>query len=282
MNRFLSRAFIASLMATLVLAVSSLPAAALTIKGQGSYSSFSWGLENPTKGVIAIVDKTQGNTSRLSVAAVGLMASHEYFVIGRSIDCNGTPSSTNRSFRVRLMSNANGDIFVTQVVSLKNVTISSYWISPTDGSEPAHCGISHNFETLNVATGDVNGDGALGVTGRELGHAWGVVEKRPHHWARVSVIFDGGSGSDTFKVIGSARPCGQTSPSSQNFFSIRFGSLNPPMGFEDVHVGKYRVKTIDMSQNRIDGLRSLRTRNVTQGKEVGCGPLSIIAVLIGL
>jgi hypothetical protein len=63
--------------------------------------------------------------------------------------------------------------------------------------------------------------------------------------------------------------------------ALRQGSPIRGSALENVQVTSFATKTVAMTQKQLDGLRSVRVRNVTEGVNVGCSPLGIIAILIG-
>jgi hypothetical protein len=255
-----------TLVALTALAISATPAAALKVSGDGYYSSFSFGVENPVTGIV-VVDRVDADSGRVTVLVSGLLASDEYFIVGRSIGCNGTPNNGNRVFRATSLADVNGDIYLSYAYELKDVLVSSIWVGRTDGQGPTACSLSLNFEEIKLV-GDWNGDGALGVITHELTH-WGVaVEKRPNGRARISTALLLGNGDGNFRLRGVNKACGRTP--TQTIFNIVL---------TDVLISGYFRSTVDMTQNQLDALRSVRITNLDTNEKF-CMPLSIIGILV--
>lgn len=252
-------------LASILLAALVAPVGATTIKGKGFYARFNWAVGD---GALVIVDRVQSNSGRLNMSATGLFHNTDYVVVGRSVACDAPLANSNRMFRANFTSDSNGDASLTKAITLANVQVTSIWITAPGPHGPDVCSNAFNFEKWKGILG-THGQGALGIWDKE--HVLSVVERRPHSSARVSVVFQGGNGSDQFSVVGSSTACGQ--PAGQGYLNI---------ALENVQVSSYTAKTVPLSQAQLDALKSLRIRNVTEGTQVGCAPLSIIAILIGL
>ena len=211
--------------------------------------------------------EVQGNSGRLNMSATGLFHDTDYVVVGRSVACDAPLANSNRMFRANFTSDSNGDASLTKAITLVNVQVTSIWITAPGPHGPDVCSNAFNFEKWKGILG-THGQGALGIWDKE--HVLSVVERRPHSSARVSVVFQGGNGSDQFSVVGSSAACGQSA--GQGYLNI---------ALENVQVSSYTAKTVPLSQAQLDALKSFRIRNVTEGTQVGCAPLSIIAILIG-
>ena len=219
-----------------------------------------------------LVTMSYTGTTTVNAGVLGLLGSHEYALVGRSIGCGGEPSSANRAFRVTAMTNSAGVLNFSRAVSIAG-RVRSIWLRPTDGSQPTVCALSLNFERLEVAAGDVNGDGALGLvkTGPGTLAAIVLVQRRPHGEARVSLMFDGLSGGDNYAVQGVGTACGHSFNPSQRYFSYVL---------KDVLISSFRSRTVDLTQNELDALRSVRIKNTTDGTKWACIPLRIIGILV--
>jgi hypothetical protein len=93
----------------------------------------------------------------------------------------------------------------------------------------------------------------------------GLIERRPNSNARVSIVVDPSDPTgDIYAVSLANRACGHAPTKT---FKIQLDSAG------------YSVHDIHMNQGSLNALRSVRLRNVTDGVNMGCAPLSI---LIGL
>jgi hypothetical protein len=274
MHRALRALALVTATATL-LAASALPAAALTIKGDGYFSRWSLGASNPLRG-LAVVDNVVGHDARLNALLIGLEAGQSYSLVGRSIGCNGTPSAANRVFRVTRTADADGDISISRAITLGNVgnlTIVSMSMFRTEDATPFSCVNASAFE---VATGDVNGDDVAGVIMKDgsnnvtlENYAFALVEKQSNGRARLSIVVDPHDlTGNTYVVSLANRACGKTPTASIK------------VEFQDVLVSSFKSKTIDMTQGQLDGLRSIRIRNVNDAADFGCAPLSVLIALL--
>ena len=178
----------ALLVASAVLLLSAVPVAAVTIHGNGYYARWSLGTSNPFRGM-ALVDKVVGHSARLNTLAVGLEPGEESWIVGRSIGCNGTPSAANLVFRVNKKADAGGVLSISRDITFRNVA--NLWVKSisfrTEDATPFSCVNSRPYQ---VATGDVNGDGAAGVIDGTSNTMMVLLEKRPNGHARVSVVAD--------------------------------------------------------------------------------------------
>jgi hypothetical protein len=250
--------------ASALLILSAAPVAALTVRGHGHYARFSWGAPN---GGIVIVDREGSSNPRVTVGIVQTYPANEYDFYptrARSIGCGGTPSASNLLFSVSAKPDANGDLFFTKTLSssINFEALRSIWVRRGTGEWA--CSRAVSFETLNVATGDVNANGFVAVWEQDPIPAIVAAEKRPNGQARVSIVVHGMSGDDMVRVRGVNRPCGQPVSSTNNRFNILLEG------------GGYSVHDIHINQGGLNSLRSVRFRNVDTGKNLGCAPLSII------
>ena len=102
------------------------------------------------------------------------------------------------------------------------------------------CAISFNFETLDVAAGDINGDGAAGWSTTTATH-WSHGAGRagcPGHGA-LTIIINAGDGNDEINVRGVNRACGK-SP-THTAFTVEIAGHG------------FKSTTVDMSQAEING-----------------------------
>lgn len=267
MTQSFNRAIAACAIALLVLIATALPAAAYSIKGEGLYARF--GVGSPDGTGILMVDRTGGSQPRLHATFVGLLPYVEQNVVARSIGCGGTPSAANRVFRVHGIADANGDLTYNRMLSasLNFGAIKSIWINQ---DEIPTCAISFNFDTLVVAAGDVNGDGAAGIIDKSspLLVVMALVERRAQGRARLTIVINAGDGNDEISVRGVNRACGRKP--THTAFSVKFS---------DVLVSSFKSMTVDMSQAELDGLRSMRVHNLSTGQR-SCAPLGVLTALL--
>ena len=251
---------VGALLATILVALSASPAAAATtVKGQGVYARFNWTSE---AGALVVVDKIDGNGGRLTLSAAGLLASQEYFVIGRSVDCGGPATEATRVFKVRFVSDAQGYGWVGPKAMFLNANISSIMFR-TEDATPFSCVNSRAFE---VATGDVNGDGAAGIMGGTSNTLMALIERRPNGHARVSIVVDPNDPTgDIYAVSLANRACGHAPTKT---LKIQLDGAG------------YSVHDIHINQGNVNALRSVRLRNVSQGVNMGCAPLSVLIALL--
>ena len=243
----------------LLLAVLLVIGSAGTATGGGADGAYSRFNTSTVKGMVYL--DYDGPTT-VSVGLVGLLASAEYFVVGRSIGCNGTPSTANRAFRIEGSSDGDADLFVKASPAINKV-VRSIWVGRVGQPGSTVCSVSFNFAQLAFAAGgDADGDGAYGGSDASMI----LVEKRPDGRARVSVVFDDTDGKESVSVRGVNKGCGKRPTNS--FFDVFVGDL------------AFKTKTVDMTQNELNNLRSARYRE--SDFAFGCTPLSIIAVLIGM
>jgi hypothetical protein len=200
---------------------------------------------------------------------LGLVAGDEYAVTGRSIGCGGNPSNANQVFWVTGMADSAGALVISQAVAIPSV-VRSMWLAPTDGSRAPACSMTVNFS--RVATGDPNGDGALGfhIHINPFQFAAAIVEKRPSGQARLSITLDGLSGGDEFSVQGTGAACNQSVRPAQRYFAYEL---------KNVHVTSFKSRTVTIEPGEFVALRSVRIKNKTDGTKWGCVPLSIIGIL---
>jgi len=242
-----------------LLLVAAAPAAATTIKGEGVYARFHW---NSEAGALVVVDMIDGNGGRLTLSAAGLLASQEYFVIGRSVDCSGPATKATRVFKLRFVSDAHGYGRVGPKAMFLNANISSIMFR-TEDATPFSCVNARAFE---VATGDVNGDGALGIMDGTSNTLMGLVERRPNGNARVSIVVDPNDPTgDTYGLSLANRACGDAPTKT---FKIQLDAAG------------YSVHDIHINQGSLNALRSIRLRNATAGTDLGCAPLSVLVALL--
>ncbi|OFW55135.1 MAG: hypothetical protein A2146_03305 [Actinobacteria bacterium RBG_16_67_10] len=216
-----------------------------------------------------MVDRTAGSKPRLHATFVGLLPYIEQDAVARSIGCGGTPSAGNRVFGVHGIADANGDVAYDRMLSpdIDFGAVKSVWI---DIDQTPTCAISFNFETLDVAAGDVNGDGAAGLVDNNSNSlvAMALVERRAQGRARLTIVIHTGDGNDEFSVRGVNRACGK-SP-THTAFTVEFVGGS---------VASFKSKIVDMSQAELDGLRSMRVHNMSTGQS-WCAPLGILIALL--
>ena len=256
----MKRFTLAGLAGALVVGLFAGPAAGYTVKGAGLYASFAGGTTEGTG--IFMVDRTGSGGPRLHATFVSLLPYIEQNVVARSIGCGGNPSAANRVFRVNGIADANGDLTYDRMLSpgIDFGSVKSVWSHVGDG---ATCVPAVQF--VRVATGDVNGDDAVGIIDGTSNTIMLLLQKRPNDHARLSIFVHGMAGNDELRVRGSTSPCGTPAPA---------GSTT----FEDIMVS-FHTKLIDLMPADLVGLRSMRVKNLDSGK-TWCAPLSIVAILI--
>lgn len=249
-----------------LLIASVLPAAAQTFRGSGFYARFGPSMGTDVRGLV-VGDRLGGNSPRLTVGLVGLLPHIKFTIVGRSIGCGGTPGLGNRIFKVEAMADAHGDAFLTRIMAEWGRTdLKSIWINWGDGST---CAVSLNFEKYK--TTDLMAGGALGLTKVGEGTLILLIERRPNDRARLSVVINiPQEGTTWLRVQLVNEPCG-TPPS------------NAPLSYElkDVLISSFRSRMVDLTQEELDSLRSIRVKEVS-GDNHWCGPLSLIPFQIGI
>ncbi len=264
--------------ASALLILAALPAAALTVKGEGHYARFQWGVG---RGALVVVDRENG-TPRVNAYGGGpdtIPPTESITFIFRSIDCDGTPAPDNRLYRTTAMTDENGAFVITRALSssINFDALKSFWI--TFGDDDPECANALNFEKYSPTVHGPDSDGGLGVVMKSGGdhvtleNFMAVVEDRPAGGARVSVAlgdFDGDSDVDgrDYLVSVSPQPCSVSSGSSTASFSVN-----------DVVGVAFKAKAIDLSQAELDSLRSVRVKDKALS-EVVCTPLSLMALLL--
>jgi hypothetical protein len=232
----------------------------------GAYARFS--IRGGTHG-LTVVSYT--GATHVNAGFVGLLASHEYFLTGRSIGCGGHPSASNLLFSLGGMSTAQGGFTANGDIGSPGspLGLKSLWLGPKDRSQPPACAPVVNFERLTISLGDVNGDGD-GAVGLMDGSSNTImlVERRGHGRARVSIVVNGLNGNDTLVVRGVDTACG--TPAHHSYISTKLS---------DIFISSFRSTRVSLTQKHLDALRSFRIRGLSQGP-LGCGPLQIIGVLI--
>ena len=94
----------------------------------------------------------------------------------------------------------------------------------------------------------------------------GLVERRPNGRARVSIVVDPQDPSGDIYVVSLAnKACGQTPTKT---IKIQLDGAG------------YSVHDIHMNQGSLNALRSIRIRNVNEGVNMGCAPLSVLIALL--
>jgi hypothetical protein len=250
---------------TLLLA-SVVPVAAMTFRGTGFYARFGPSATTDPRGLV-IVDRTQGSHPRLTARVVGLFNYVDINIVGRSIGCGGKPSTTSRVFGVHAAADGNGAVSYDAALSSAIVfeKVKSVWIDWGDGSA---CALSFNFEEIRVATGDVNGDGALGLVKTGAGTMTLLLERRPNDKARLSIVFNGLNGNDTYRIRLVNNKCG--TPPTASYVSWTL---------QDVLISGFKSKTVPLSQGHLDKIRSVRVTNLSNGN-TWCGPVSVLVALL--
>jgi hypothetical protein len=211
----------------------------------------------------------RGQTS-VDAGILGLRATYEYFLAGRSIDCAGTPAPGNRVFKTTAMTDGNGALFVRKGVLLTNNMIRSLWVGPADGSAPPVCAISLNFTKVVVDVIAEHADGALGFmlhTNVDR-FASALVEKRHDGYARVTLALDGLSAAHDYTAEVVSGACGH--PKGER--SIKYE-------LKDVIVTSFTSRTKPMTQDELDNMQSIRITDQTAGVPWGCVPLSICVLV---
>lgn len=243
--------------AGMMLAAVGLPASAAQFQGTGFYGVWD---DTDIVGIV-VVDRTGAATPRYSVSGSREGVTEQLSLNFRSIGCNGTPSAGNRVFRVQVMTDANGAIYERGSLSpsINFDAVKSVWVN--GGS----CVRAEHFE--RVATGDVNGDGALGIMADKATPKLIVaVRSTSNAQALVTVVIDGKNANEEFSVRGSNKSCGRPSPAS-SWYVPDMDSDQSGMAFEST--------TVSLTKEQTGTLASVRLRSLTTGKS-WCAPLGII------
>lgn len=268
----------ALLAASALIILTALPAAALTVTGEGHYASWQWGVG---RGALVVVDRENGSP-RLSAHGGGpdtIPPTESISFIFRSIDCDGTPALGNRLYRTTATTDENGAFAISRALSssIDFDALRSFWIS--FGDDDPECANAINFAKYKPTVHGPDSDGGLAVlmkAGNDnitLENFMTRVEDRSAGGARVTVALGDADGDadvdgNDFAVFVSPQPCSESSTSSTASFSV-----NNVVGFG------YKSKIIDISQAELDALRSVRVKNKAL-TEVVCTPLSLIALLL--
>jgi hypothetical protein len=210
-------------------------------------------------------------TTTVNAGVLGLMSSAEYFFTGRSISCDGQPSASNRVFRLSVTTDSEGTFFVRRSIALNDI-VRSMWLVPADGSQPPACAISLNFEEIKST---FQADVALGFMYHQNIDrlALAVVEKMPNDEARASIIVTGLQVGDTYRIQGVGANCGHSVGPGERYYAYEL---------KNVQVTSFKSKTVPLTQDEIDSLRSVRIKDTTDGTKWGCVPLNIIGMLVAL
>jgi hypothetical protein len=123
------------------------------------------------------------------------------------------------------------------------------------------------------------GSSAAGLNGAIVGlapsieqndkeHVLSLTESRPNNRALLSITYDGGSGDDQIQFRGVSTACNAAAPPQTTLFSR-------------ITAARFSSALVNLTQTQLDSLRSVRVRNITMAKNLGCYPLAIIAILIG-
>ncbi len=261
-RRLISRFGLALAASLTLLATVALPASAYAVKGTGFNARF----DGPRFSGLVVVDRTDRETTSYQVGGSPESRPSEQMSLNfRSIGCNGTPTAANREFRLQGTTNARGQLIMQGGLS-SNIdfdAVESVWVNVA--GEPATCSAANHFETVNVAGADFNGDRALGLVKTGAGTLTiGLVEKRPNGRARLSVIANNAHPQNAWEVTFANRSCG-TAPT--NSYKVTMPDI--------LVSGYFKSTTVNMSQNQLDALRSIRVRDVDRNVS-WCAPLSII------
>jgi hypothetical protein len=241
--------------------VSAVPAAAAEVKGTGFFAVWDDTDIVHLSGIV-IVDRTDGTTPRYQVGGSGDRPMESLSINFRSIGCNGTPSQANRVFRIQLMTDANGGMYERGQLSpnLNFDAVRSVWIGSSD------CVVVEQFE--RVATGDVNGDGALSIiTDKATPKLIVAVQSVSNDEARVSIFVDGKNAGEEFSARGSNRPCGQSAGTAP-WFVPDMDSDQSAMVFDS--------SSPSLTPTQVRSLRSVRLRSETFNRS-WCAPAIIMA-----
>ena len=215
---------------------------------------------NFTHGSGLVVLSYSGNTT-INAGVLGLTESQEYSVIGRTIGCGGNPSPANRAFGLQRKTDSHGNLFFKAQVSVSG-TVRSLWV--TGGEERGACVTSSFYDKLELA-GDWDGDAGLSmIWDKEHVLSLVLAERRPNGTTRVTVVLRNQDGEvEDWRVRGVNRGCGKTPTNS--FFDVFVGDLSG-----------YKSKSVEMTQNQFDSLRSVRIKNLSTGR-TWCAPAIIVA-----
>jgi hypothetical protein len=220
-----------------------------------------------------VVARYTGTTS-VNAGVLGLVASTEYFLVGRSIRCSGTPSAANRVFSVARTTDAGGNLFFSAPVSIGG-PVRSFWLGSNDALGAPVCSLSLNFEKYKTTVegisigsdlaGNQGPDGVLAMTrmGPTTLTSLAVIVRGPDGLTRLRMVLNGLTTGHDYRVAAGASTCRERlsgivlsqaiySPASPSWFLKAKGNVTPA---------------------RLAALRSLRVVDSTAGSRWGCAPL---------
>ena len=242
-------------LAVLVLATAAL-AAAGPVSAVDAADYVVWRVNSPdARGLVVL---SYSGTTTVNAGVLGLAASQEYSVIGRTINCSGTPAPSNRAFGLKRMTDLNGNLFFKAQVS-PSAPVQSLWLGSNDAL--AACVPSRTYDRLELV-GDWNGDADISMIW-DKEHVLSLVfaERRPNGMTRVTVVLRNQDGEvEDWLVRGVNRGCGKT----------------PTNSFFDLFYTDYKSKSVEMTQTQFDSIRSVRIKNLETGR-TWCAPSIIVA-----
>lgn len=247
----------AAIAASSILLVSALPVAATHFRFLTT--SFA---DGSVRGIV-LISGIGTDTPQLRTGVIGLPDNAGLSLNFRSIGCGGVPKAANLVYRATAMADGDGDLFIARKpsASINFGSIRSMTIVISVDFDPQRvCASVAHTARLHVATGDFNADGALGIVASDPDNGDNVivlVEKLANDRARLTIVVDPHDPSGNTYVVSLAnRACGQT---PTKIFKVTF---------ENVASSRFRRTTVDMTQNQLDALRSVRLRDVAAGTQM--------------
>jgi hypothetical protein len=239
--------------AALLIAAASVPVAAVAAPAVWDDTDIvHWRVWEPGHRALLMAEAVSGG-ARVSAAIKGLEPGTQYRIIGtnESGDCSTRVTEANRTFALSVQGNtqANGTFFIGNVNG--GIWKATNFIRIREIGGPTWaCRASYQLtlgpDVASFAFSRFVSDGALtGIV---------AVQRLANGRARVSVAVGdvNGDGVDDISVRGSPNACG--TPTGTVTFALKLE--NPVMS-------SFKSTTIDLTQNELDGLRSVRIRKLT-------------------
>lgn len=220
------------------------------------------------RGVVITTYGHDIDTANVAVGVVGLTTSQEYFLVGRSIGCGGTPSGANRVFRIDATTDDDGSLFLHANVAIDK-SVKSFWLGSNDALGAAICTRATGYLGDLQEADDYNGDGALGLvkTGAGTLPAIALVNKRAGGNARLAIALDGLTPGHSYSIKGMSRSCSRTGGVTE--FRASLANTGQESAFLKT--------TVKLGQEALDAVRSIRIRDTTASAPWLCVPMIIMA-----
>ena len=210
-------------------------------------------------GIGSIWDDT--DIVHLHAGYIDLGANRSYRLVISSVRCNHTHGSSNTVLSRRFESNSHGAAFLK--VEFIDIVISNIRSARIFRN-------GNQLDCANSISGQGSGDPIPTETDGVLGwmlhanvdrFAGALVEKKANDTARLSIVLDGLTGGDTYVIQGVSKNCGKPFTTDQRYFAYEL---------KNVQVTSFKATTVELTQEELDSLRSLRIKNKTDGTKWGC------------